>query len=85
MLASIRAITSIPAHAAFGCLMGYFMLKYHFRGARSNIILAFIIPSLVHFVYNFTALTGVLFFLLTVVLVLIFISIFILGKLKKEQ
>jgi len=85
MLASIRAITSIPAHAAFGCLMGYFMLKYHFRGARSNIILAFIIPSLAHFVYNFTALTGVLFFFLTVVLALFFISVFILGKLKKQQ
>ena len=29
-LASIRAITSIPAHASFGCLMGYFLLKPHF-------------------------------------------------------
>ena len=85
LLASIRAISAIPAHAAFGCLMGYFMFKYHYEGARSNIILAFIIPGLVHFVYNFTAVTGSLFFLLTVVLVLIFISVFILGKLKKEQ
>ena len=29
-LASIRAFTSIPAHASFGCLMGYFVLKHHF-------------------------------------------------------
>ena len=41
-LASIRAITSIPAHASFGCLMGYFILKHNFTASKSNIIFAFL-------------------------------------------
>jgi len=84
-LASIRAITSIPAHASFGCLMGYFVLKYHFSKSKNNIIFALAIPSLVHFSYNFVVLKGALFLLMITILLLIIIPLIILKSIKKQQ
>ena len=85
LLASIRAISAIPAHAAFGCLMGYFMLKYHFQKSTLDILLAFLIPSIIHFVYNFSMFFGSLIIVIAIVLALILINIFILKKIKVQQ
>ena len=84
-LASIRAITSIPAHASFGFLMGYFVLKHHFAKSKNNIIFALIVPSLVHYLYNFVVLNGELFILIIFVLLLIIILSIILNRVKKKQ
>ena len=84
-LASIRAISAIPAHAAFGCLMGYFMLKYHFKKSTLDILLAFLIPGIIHFVYNFSMFFGSLITVIAIVLALILINIFILKKIKVQQ
>jgi RsiW-degrading membrane proteinase PrsW (M82 family) len=85
LLASIRAISAIPAHAAFGCLMGYFMLKYHFQKSTLDILLAFLIPSIIHFVYNFSMFFGSLIIVIAIVLALILTNIFILKKIKVQQ
>ena len=84
-LASIRAFTSIPAHASFGCLMGYFVLKHHFTKSKKNIIFALIVPSLVHYLYNFVMINGELFILIIIVLLLIIIPFIILNRVKKKQ
>ena len=65
--------------------MGYFVLKHHFTKSKNNIIFALIVPSLVHYIYNFTVLNGNFFILIIIVLLLIIIPSIILHRVKKKQ
>ncbi len=53
-VAMLRAVTSIPAHATFGAIMGYYVGQAHFRRGRSRALLlkALLIPTLLHGVYD---------------------------------
>jgi len=53
-VAMMRAVTSIPGHATFGAIMGYYVGRAHFsRGrARPLLIKALLIPILLHGVYD---------------------------------
>nr|WP_320120475.1 PrsW family glutamic-type intramembrane protease [uncultured Marinifilum sp.] len=50
-----RAFTAVPAHAMFGIMMGYYLglAKFSRKGKTSLLLLAFIIPFLVHGIYDF--------------------------------
>jgi len=48
--AVLRAFTTVPGHAAFGAVMGYYVGKAHFapRRRRSLLLKAWVIPMLMH-------------------------------------
>lgn len=51
----LRMFTAVPAHAAFGVIMGYFMGLAKFDTERSNTLLAYalFVPALLHAAYDF--------------------------------
>ena len=53
-VAMLRAVTSIPAHATFGAIMGYYVGQAHFSHGRGRGLLlkALLIPILLHGVYD---------------------------------
>jgi len=54
--AFVRSITAVPAHALFGVAMGYYFGKAKFlkkKGGLGYLTLAFLIPILLHGVYDF--------------------------------
>jgi len=56
----LRAFLSIPGHAIFGVFMGYFMGVAKFTGRRrKNLILSFVVPSVVHGLYDFLLMTKI--------------------------
>ena len=63
-IAILRAISAIPLHASCGVIMGYYIGLYTFKGLNKYIIQAFLIPILIHALYNFlTGYAGIFFFL----------------------
>ena len=63
-IAILRAISAIPLHACCGVIMGYYIGLYTFKGLNKHIIQAFLIPILIHALYNFlTGYAGIFFFL----------------------
>lgn len=61
--ALLRAVTSVPMHAALGAIMGYYVAQGVFDTERSrrNMWLAWLIPILLHGLYDFPLLLGSLF------------------------
>lgn len=59
-LALARALTSIPAHASFGAVMGYFVGKSKFSFPKKPwfLVPALLIPIVLHGFYNFPILCG---------------------------
>ncbi|HFE44950.1 MAG TPA: PrsW family intramembrane metalloprotease [Nannocystis exedens] len=53
-VALMRALTSIPGHATFGAIMGYFVGQAHFEPGRARrfLVLALALPVLLHGVYD---------------------------------
>ncbi|MFQ5527105.1 MAG: PrsW family glutamic-type intramembrane protease [Thermoanaerobaculia bacterium] len=61
-VAVMRALTAVPSHAFLGAIMGYYVGRARFvRGEERNrwLMKAFIIPVLLHGVYDFPLLAGV--------------------------
>lgn len=59
--ALIRSLTAVPAHALFGIVMGYYfgMAKFAGAGKRARyLIYAFVIPIVLHGVYDFIIFSG---------------------------
>ena len=52
-LAILRAFSAVPAHAAFGIVMGYFFMRYAYIKKQENLILAFLVPAFIHSIYNY--------------------------------
>ncbi len=53
-VAILRAVTSLPAHATFGAIMGYYIGQSHFGRERRRMLLfkAWLIPVLLHGLYD---------------------------------
>ena len=51
-LALLRAFSAVPAHAAFGAIMGYFFMKYSFVSKKDNLLFSLAIPIFLHGFYN---------------------------------
>lgn len=51
----LRAFTAVPAHALFGVTMGYFfsLAKFGGKNRSLNLLKAFLIPVLLHGIYDF--------------------------------
>ena len=56
-LAFVRAFSAVPAHAAFGIVMGYFFMRYAYIKKQENLILAFLVPAFLHSIYNYYVVT----------------------------
>ena len=48
-----RSFSAIPAHGAFGLIMGYFFMKYSFVQKKNNLLFCFLFPYLLHGSYNY--------------------------------
>ncbi len=55
-----RAIVSVPGHAIFGITMGYHfaMAKFENKGMFRRAVMAFVVPFLLHGVYDFILMTN---------------------------
>ena len=82
--AILRAIISIPGHACFGIVIGYFIAKAKFSNKNKsiNLILGLLVPAILHTIYDSllfysSDLCVILFFLFYIIM---FIYCFILVK-----
>ncbi len=48
----VRAFTAVPAHALFAVSMGFYVGKFKFLNKKQYLLLALIVPVLLHGVYN---------------------------------
>ena len=84
-LSILRGFTTIPAHAIFGVMMGYFFMKYAFTHKSKSLFLSFLIPYLLHGFYNYFI--GINYFVISLALIIVswFIGIKLFLKLRQEQ
>ena len=84
-LSLLRGFTTIPAHAIFGVMMGYFFMRYAFIHKSKSLFLSFLIPYLLHGFYNYFI--SINYFAISLVLVIVswFIGIKLFLKLRQEQ
>ncbi len=83
-LAIIRSFSAVPAHAAFGIIMGYFFMRYAYIKNEGNLALAFLIPTFIHSCYNYFVIYN---FLISLIIILLswIIGLKIFFKLKAKQ
>ena len=69
-IAFIRMISSIPLHATCGVVMGYFLgkSKMENKNKKQNMLLAIIIPTIIHGFYNYFIFIEIFAFSLLIVL-----------------
>lgn len=81
-----RAIFSVPAHASFGVLMGYFLGLVRISRFTNkflylkNIVFSILVPTFFHTIYNFCLLSNNIYFLL---LFLVFVCCLYCLSIKK--
>jgi len=63
--AVLRAVFSVPGHALFGVMMGYYfaLAKFEPQKRAWHLIKAFILAWLLHGIYNFILLSGMMYWL----------------------
>ena len=71
-IATLRAFTAIPMHAACGVVMGYYFGRYMFSGSRRHLFLSLAVPIFFHASYNFLASIDSPFFLLLLIAVVVY-------------
>lgn len=88
--AIVRALVSVPGHAAFGVAMGiyYGQAKYYEcrgdkRGKRRNLRKAVLVPMLMHGFFDFCLSTDNILFVLLFFVYVIVVDIICIKKLKK--
>lgn len=84
--AFMRAIFPVSSHALFGIIMGYYLgkAKTHLDNKNTNLTLAFLIPFILHGIYNFI-LKGFSSFILILTPFMILLWIFALYRLKRAN
>ena len=73
-----RAFTAVPAHALFGVIMGYHVgiARFYPREKTKRLLLALILPWLLHGVYDFILMSGHPYLLFAFIPYLIILWIF---------
>ena len=71
-IATLRAFTAIPMHAACGVVMGYYFGRYMFSGSRRHLFLSLAVPIFFHASYNFLASIDSPFFLLLLIALVVY-------------
>ncbi len=86
-LAFSRAIISIPAHVMFAITMGYYFSKYKFENnvvkRRQNLILTFLIPILIHGIFDFILMIGYKWAIIVFILYIVVLARINLNKFNK--
>ena len=96
-VAFIRAIISIPAHIMFAITMGYYISKYKLRvfyyclnnlekniaKKRQNLILAFLIPILLHGTFDFILMIQYKWIIIVFIIYIIILATINLNKFNK--
>lgn len=85
----IRALLSVPAHACFGTLMGYYLglakqseINNNQNLRNKNIALSLLIPILLHGIFDYCLFTEKLIFVLFFFIFVIFMHVYAHKKLK---
>lgn len=79
-----RAITAVPAHALFGVTMGYFFAfaKFYPKKRSKYLWLSFIVPFILHGIYDFILMSGINYLLLIFVPFIIYMWISGFNRMK---
>ena len=75
-----RSYSAVPMHGLNGCLMGFYLGKYVFTGDKKFLSYSFIVPFLMHGIYNYYVEFGVL-----IVIVQLIFALKLHNELKKLQ
>lgn len=83
-----RAIFSVPGHAFFGVLMGYYLgLARIYRENKflymKNVIYSIIVPMIFHTIFNFCLISSSFIFILLFFIFIVFLYIFSIGRINK--
>jgi protease PrsW len=83
----LRAFTAVPAHALFGISMGFFLAKAKFSpySKLTNIILALLVPILLHGTYNFILFSNEPLLLLGFIPIMVLMYIIGFKKMKSHS
>jgi len=81
----LRMVTAVPAHAIFGVAMGYYLglAKFNPWKRSTYIVLAFIVPWLLHGFYDFAIMAGYSWLLIVFIFYLIFMYIYGFRKIRE--
>lgn len=86
-IAFVRACISIPAHIMFAITMGYYLSKYKFEKnkveRRQNLFLTFLIPILLHGIFDFILMIEYRWTIIVFILYIIILAKVNLNKLNK--
>ncbi len=85
-VALLRMFTAVPAHAAFGVIMGYFvgLAKFELAPAKNILLLqGFLLAALVHGFYDFFLMQNVLEGLVGIAFVVLGLAVFMSRRLMK--
>lgn len=84
-----RAFSAVPSHAFDGVIMGFFIGRHYFRKHESkiNIYFAFLIPFILHGLYDWTLMEESIHnnFMWLIVAIELWLVIYLYRVLKKEQ
>ena len=87
--AYVRAFSAVPSHAFDGVIMGFFIGRHYFRKHESkiNIYFAFLIPFILHGLYDWTLMEESIHnnFMWLIVAIELWLVIYLYRVLKKEQ
>jgi protease PrsW len=80
----VRAFTAVPAHAVFGITMGFYfgIAKFYPKKRKSMLIKSFLLPFLLHGIYDFILMTGIEWLWIGFLLFLLFLYISGLKRLR---
>lgn len=80
----LRAFTAVPAHAIFAILMGYYfgLAKYVEKARNKFLIMALVIPVIIHGIYDFLLMSGNQWLMLLFIPFVIFMWIYGFKKMK---
>jgi RsiW-degrading membrane proteinase PrsW (M82 family) len=83
----IRAFTAVPAHAVFGIIMGFFFAqaKFYPRKRKKYLFYSFLMPFLVHGIYDFILMSGINILLLIFIPFIIFMWISGFKRMKQQN
>ena len=92
MVAGLRAVTAVPAHACFGIVMGSFfsLAKISSKEGKTGneilyLILSILVPALLHAIYDYILILGNPSLLLVGLVFVIILYICCIKKIKKES
>jgi RsiW-degrading membrane proteinase PrsW (M82 family) len=83
----MRALTAVPCHAITAVAMGYYLgigrFRVDGRDRRKYMALSFIVPVILHGIYDFLVLSGNVILILIFIPFVIFLYIFAFRKIKR--